>query len=420
MAKFIYTVISKDGRKQTNRAEAESEELLLNKLQAEGVTVVSIREEVLSEGKIATEMQARARPSPKVGLSQHSGVKSSDLVIFARQLATMLSAGVNLLRCLEIISLQVTSRKLQSALETIKKDVSSGRNLSDSLAEHPKIFSKFWINLVTAGEASGSLPVVLDKLAFYLEAREAFKTKLISAMIYPLLLLVVALLANFAFLFFIVPRFYEIFSTFNIKLPLVTRILLSLSIFLRRGIIYIILGCIGLFFGLKNFISTGAGKRLFDKQQLQIPLLKGMIQAILMERFASQISMLLESGVPILYALEITQHGMGNVLMEDAVEHVKESVRQGKTFHAPLEESGLFPPMVTQMVAIGEEIGELPKMCNRIANYYQQYVETFIARLTSIFEPVMIVFMGLLIGAMVIAMYWPIFKLSTGGGGFGG
>lgn len=418
MPKFIYTIVSKNGKKQTNRAEAESQEALLNKLQADGVTVVSITEEAIP-GKISPETEARVRPIPRVSLSQHSGVASSDLVVFARQLATMLSAGVNLLRCIEIISLQVTSRKLQSALEAVKTDISSGRNLSDSLAEHPKIFSKFWINLVTAGEASGSLPMVLDKLAFYLEAREAFKTKIVSAMIYPLLLLVVALLANFAFLFFIVPRFYEIFATFNIKLPLVTRLLLALSNFLRRGIIYITLAGIAMFFGLKNFISTPSGKRFFDKQQLKAPLLKDMIQAILMERFASQISMLLESGVPILYALEITQHGMGNVLMEDAVEHVKDSVRQGKTFHAPMEESGLFPPMVTQMVAIGEEIGELPKMCNRIAGYYQQYVETFISRLTSIFEPIMIVFMGLLIGAMVIAMYWPIFKISTGAN-FGG
>ncbi len=419
MPKFQYCVVLKDGTKRTDVAEAESEEALLNKLQASGMIVVSISEDKKQPVKqVSTE--ANIKPAVNIGFRQHTGVKPSDLVVFARQLATMLGAGVNLMRCLEVISLQVSSRKLLSTIKSIEKEVEAGRNLSDCLADHPKVFSKFWVNLVASGEASGNLPVVLDKLAFYLEAQEAFNAKIISAMIYPVLLFVVAILANIAFLFFIVPKFYSIFQTFNIQLPLVTRILLALSNFLRHGIIYIILLIAGVAYIIKYFINTSTGKRFFDKLQLQVPLLKDLIQAILMERFASQISMLLESGVPILYTLEITQHGMGNVLMEDAVEHVKDSVRQGKTFHVPMEESGLFPPMVTQMVAVGEEIGELPKMCKRVANYYQQYVDTFIARLTSIFEPVMIVFMGLLIGAMVIAMYWPIFKLSTGGGGLGG
>jgi type IV pilus assembly protein PilC len=421
VANFIYTAISKDGKKQTLKIQADNEEALLNQLQAQGLTVTSIILD-MPEKTVSPEAEVVSIQTPvqKRKIRMHGGVKLADLVLFAKQLSTMLNAGVTLLKSLEIISAQLQSRKLLAAVEAVRKDVESGRNFSDSLSGHTNIFSKLWVNLAEAGEASGNLPLVLDRLAHYLEARAGFKSKVISAMIYPLILLIVAVAAVLVFTIFIIPKFTLIFETFQVKLPLITQVLINLSNFLRHGIIVIIAVIVIAVLVFRAWIKTSAGKRVFDKLMLNLPLLGGFAQAMQIEKFASQISMLLESGVPILYALEITQHSMDNALMEEAVGHIKDSVRQGKTFHAPMEESALFPTMFVQMVAIGEEIGELPKMCKEIAIYYQGYIETFIVRLTAMFEPLMIIIMGVVVGIMVVAMYLPIFQMATGGGLGGG
>lgn len=414
MPNFIYTTISKEGKKETLTAQAESEEELLNQLQSQGLTVTNIVPQILEPAQ--PEKRKIASPSIKVRQPKvHRRVYLSDLVLLAKQLSTMLNAGVTLFKSLEVISVQLQSQRLLKAVETIKKDVEQGRNFSDALSAHPGVFPKLWVNLAEAGEASGNLPLVLERLAGYIEARSAFRSQVISAMIYPVILLAVAIGSIFIFTTLIVPKFTSIFISFQLKLPLITRLLISLSNFLRHGIIYLIAGIIIFIFSLSSFIKTRPGKRLFDKIQLQLPVLGEFIQAVNIENFASEISMLLESGVPILYALEVTQHSMDNILMEEAVGHIKDSVRQGQTFHVPMQESGLFPAMVTQMVSIGEEIGELPKMCKQIATYYQERVAIFITRLTAMLEPIMIVFMGVIIGTMVVAMYLPIFQMATGG-----
>lgn len=415
MQKFLYTTISKDGKRQTARAEAENEEALLNQLQSQGLTVTTIAPDI---EEIKEKPSLGIKPAAVIarGRKLHSGVHLVDLVMFARQLATMLNAGVTLLKSLEIISSQIQSKKLLEAIAAIKKNVESGRNFSDCLSEYQAVFPKLWVNLVEAGEASGNLSMVLERLAGYLEARAGFRSKLISAMIYPIILFSVAVSAILVFTLIIVPKFVSIFESFELELPLITRLLIGLSSFMRHGIILIIVLVVSSIFAFKSFTRTAQGKRLFDTFKFNLPIFGEFIQSVQVEKFASQISMLLESGVPILYSLEITQHSMDNSLMEEAVAHIKDSVREGKTFHDPMQESGLFPPMVTQMVAIGEEIGELPKMCKRIALYYQNYVETFITRFTAMLEPLMIVFMGIAVGIMVIAMYMPIFQMATAGG----
>lgn len=414
MGKFIYTIISKDGKRQMLKAEAESEEKLLNQLQSQGLTVTNISSEI-EEIEPDAGAEAKKPLVLKRGRKLHAGVKLTDLVILARQLSTMLSAGVTLLKSLEIICDQLQSSRLLRAIESIRKEVEGGRNFSDCLSDYPGVFPKLWVNLVQAGEASGNLPVVLERLSSYLEARAAFRSKLVSAMVYPIILFAVATGAILVFTLVIVPRFVSIFASFDMELPLITKVLISLSSFMRHGIIFIIGGIFALVFVFKSVVKTERGKWFIDKFKFQIPLVGEFIQSVQIEKFASQISMLLESGVPILYSLEITQHSMDNALMEEAVLHIKEAVREGKTFHDPMQESGLFPPMVTQMIAIGEEIGELPKMCKRVAGYYQDYVETFVVRFTAMLEPLMIVFMGAVIGLMVIAMYMPIFQMATAG-----
>lgn len=416
MPKFIYTIISKDGKRQMLKAEAESEDLLLNKLQSEGVTVTNIAPDI-EEIQPKVTAEGKQVLSLKRGRKFHNGVNLSDLVILARQLATMLSAGVTLLKSLEIICAQIQSLKLLKAIESIRKEVEGGRNFSDCLSDYQGVFPKLWVNLVQAGEASGNLPTVLERLSSYLEARAAFRSKLISAMVYPLILFTVATGAILVFTLVIVPKFVSIFESFQIELPLITKILISLSSFMRHGIIFIIGAIFAIVFVFKSIVKTEKGKRLIDTFKFQIPVMGEFIQSVQIEKFASQLSMLLESGVPILYSLEITQHSMDNALMEEAVLRIKEAIREGKTFHDPMQESGLFPPMVTQMIAIGEEIGELPKMCKRVATYYQDYVETFVVRFTAMLEPLMIVFMGFVVGLMVIAMYMPIFQMATAGSG---
>ncbi|MFH1491726.1 MAG: type II secretion system F family protein [Candidatus Omnitrophota bacterium] len=416
MAKFICTTISKASKKNKAITEAKSEEALLEKLQSQGLTVISIvpyQEGIRVTNPEEAKLEAvkfRAKP-----VKTHRRVRLTDLVLFARQLATMLSAGVTLLRSLEVISVQLQSQKLIRTMAKVKKDVESGRNFSDSLAEYPDVFSKLWVNLIQAGEASGNLNTVLERLADYIEARAEFKSKITTAMIYPLILLVVATAAILVFTIIIIPKFTSIFQTFDIELPLITKVLIGLSNFLRHGIIFLILGVMVLIALFKNFIKTKDGKRIYDRFKLQMPLLGEFIQSVQVEGFASEISMLLESGVPILYGLEITQQSMENSLMEEAVGEIKDSVRAGQPLHTPMEESGLFSPMVSQLIAIGEEIGELPKMCKQIAIYYQNYIKTFVTRFTAMLEPLMIVFMGIIVGVMVIAMYLPIFQMSTGG-----
>ncbi len=422
MPKYNYTAISKDGKKHTTTGEAENQEALLDRLQSQGFTVTSINPlkiEPLREDKVSGEAQLTPTlAGVRIKARQtktHARVKLVDLVLFSRQLATMLGAGVTLLRCLETISLQIQSRGLLKAVEGIKKDVESGRSFSNSLADYPQVFSKLWANLAEAGEASGNLPIVLERLANYLEERAAFRTKVISAMVYPLILAAASILAILFFTIVIIPKFFSIFEAFQIEPPLITQALIILSNFLRHGIIFIIIGVIFLALMLRAWFNTAAGRRFFDSLGLQLPLLGEVIQAIQIERFASGISMLLESGVPILYSLEISQHSLDNVLMQDAVAATKESVRSGQTLHQPMQKSGLFPAMVTQMIAIGEEIGELPKMFKKVSFYYQQFLETFVIRLTVSLEPAMIIVMGVVIGTMVIAMYLPIFQIATGG-----
>jgi type IV pilus assembly protein PilC len=413
MTRFYYTARSKSGEKITNSEEANNEDELLIRLQAKDLIVSSIEPE-----KTETIPQKKGETVKKSDFkAKHNRITSDDLVLFCRQLATLLGAGVTILKSLDIISKQVSSRKLHNVTLELKKNMEEGLSLHEAMSKHLDVFSELWVNLAESGVASGNLAIVLSRLAAYLERNAEFKKKIISALIYPSILMGVGLIALLFLTIKIIPTFAEIFASFNITLPLITRILIFSSNVLRKYfLVFLGLGIVGLFL-FKGYAKTKAGRRKIESFKLGLPVFGEFFRGLTIERFSSEMSTLIESGVPILYSLDITEHSVDNLIMADIIRQIKDDVRQGKPLSKPLERSGFFDPMVVQMVSIGEEIGELPQMFKRINTFYQSYVETFLTRFIALFEPLVLVFMGLVIGIMVIGMFLPIFQLTQVGGG---
>ena len=408
--RFSYTAKDAKGKTITAIEDAVDQSSLIARLQKQGYFIVSIAPVSDSQAK-----KAHQDKSPK-GPYTHTKVKLDDLLIFCRQLATMLDAGVTLLRSLDVISMQVESKTLAQTLMVVKKDVEQGGSLSASLAKHPKVFNQLWISLVEVGEASGTMPTVLEKLAFYLERQAAFNSSVVSAIIYPLILLVVATLAILLFALVIGPRFKSIFDSFHVELPVLTRVLLGVFDFIKTKF-FVLIGLIGgIVIVVRKYVQTPRGKQQAERIIFAVPKFGFVVRTIVVERFTSQMSILVDSGVPILYALDITQRMIGNKTCEAVIGEIKDTVREGKLVAEQMGKSGFFPPMAVQMIAIGEETGELGKMLKRVSQYYQDYVETFMKRFGVIFEPFMLVFMGGIIGVIVIAMFLPIFSIATLGG----
>lgn len=287
-----------------------------------------------------------------------------------------------------------------------------GRTLRDSLAKHPNTFSPMWINLVETGEASGNLPMVLEKLAYYLESSMGFQRKIISALMYPGILLFVSVSAVFFFVLKIVPTFSKILLSFGVELPLPTRILMGISDFLIHKFFLLVFGIVALVWLYNYFSKKSPFDLMIEETKLRLPIFGDFFRFIMLERFTTTMSILIESGVPILYALEISERSAGSIKMAEAIRFIKKSVKEGRSMAAPMDKSDFFTPMVVQMVAIGEEIGELSNMLKRISKFYQEYLETFVTRIATIFEPLMIVFIGIIIGAMVVSIFLPIFSIA--------
>jgi len=412
MPKFAYIARDSKGTKVTGIEEASSADELISRLQLRNLVVVNIIPELKKEAPAAT-LQASGRQRRY----RRYGVTGDDLVIFSRQLSTLLAAGVTILKSLDIISRQVYSRKFYNVLKELQKHMEAGLSFHEGMSKYPNIFSELWSNLVESGEASGNLAVVLNRLASYLERRAAFKRKIISSLIYPAILMVVGIGALLFLTIKIIPTFAELFKGFDVKLPFLTQMLIQVSYIIRKGILVIIGIIVVLFFIFRRYIKTKAGRRRFEQLQFKLPVFGEFFRSLVVERFSSEMSTLIESGVPLLYSLEITEHSVSNFIMADIVRKIKEDVREGKPLNSSLDKSGFFEPMVIQMVAIGEEIGELPQMFKRINTFYEEYTETFLARFTAMFEPIMLIFMGLVIGMMVVGMFLPIFQIASIGGG---
>ena len=413
MPKFFYTARDSAGKKVSGVEEAVSQDDLIARLQSKKLIILNVARETQEEG---SAFKLERTPAPKFKF-KYNAIKNDDLVVFCRQLATLLGAAVTILRSLDTISLQVASRKLHFLIRDLMKSMEAGLSFHEALAKHPKVFSELWINLVETGEASGNLAGVLNRLASYLERDAAFRNKLVSALIYPIILLVAAMGALLFLTIKIIPTFAELFKGFNIELPALTLILLMISGFIKRFFLPIVALMITGVFMIRAYIKTKEGRLILEHFMLSLPVFGEFNHALVVERFSSGMSTLIESGVPILYSLEITEHSVNNAVMAGILHKVKDDVREGKSLSQTLEKSGFFEPMVIQMIAVGEEVGDLPQMFKRINAFYQDYTETFLMRFTAMFEPMMLIFLGLVIGVMVIGMFLPIFQIATISGG---
>lgn len=399
MPVFKYTARTKNGKQQQGFLKAKNEDELIDTLHGQGLFVISLEsaEKVLVKTKVKHRL--------------HTKVKLDDLIIFARQLTALINAGITLLRSLEISSEQIASRRLQTAMVEIKKDVAAGSSLKDAMDKHPQIFSSFWVNVIATGEATGQLGSALEQLAKYLEASSAFKRKVISALIYPAVILSVAIVAVLIFIIMIIPMFANIYSGFGAELPVFTQIVFSISNVIKKYILLELCTFAGIIFLLRYFRSTSTGRRNIDKFLLEAPLIRDIVRQAAAVRFARGLAMLIKSGTPILRAMDIVIEASGNVIIMDMLTKVKENVREGKTMAAPMIEAGIFPDMLSHMISVGEESGELGNILDNAAEFYQERVDAYVNRLTTLFEPVLIVGIGIIVGTLIIAMYLPIFGL---------
>ncbi|UCB57500.1 MAG: type II secretion system F family protein [Candidatus Omnitrophota bacterium] len=401
MPQFIYRARDKQGKERQATEEAATQEELIARLQKEGLLVTSVyRREAAVERKVVLSMPL------------HLKVTIDDMIIFARQLATMLEAGVTLLKSLDVLTRQIESRILLKAVQQIRHDIAAGSTFRDALAKHPGIFSPYWIQMVETGEASGALPLALAQLADYLETAAAIRRKITASLVYPAALVSIALVALTIFTVWIIPIFSRVFAGFNIELPLFTRMVIAFSTLMRRYLLFWVGGAVAVGYLINQYIHTQAGRWQFDYLKFKTPVLSSLFQRIAIERFASGLGTLIESGVPIVYGLDIVSKFLGNRIVERAVAEVRDSVRQGKGMAGPLEKSGVFTPMVVQMVSVGEEIGELGKMLKKASEFYRERISTTLTKIVSLIEPAVLVLMGIMVGVLVISMFLPIFQLA--------
>ncbi|UCF06754.1 MAG: type II secretion system F family protein [bacterium] len=337
-------------------------------------------------------------------------ITTRDLGVFTRQFATMINAGLPMVQCLDILSSQLEKPAFKKIVTEVMSDVESGSTLAEALRKH-SCYSDLYVNMVEAGEAGGILDIILNRLAVYLEKADALKRKIKGAMTYPSVVFIVAMGATIFMLMFIIPTFAKMFSDFGGELPLPTKIVMLMSDFLRTNW-YLLLGAaIGIIIGLRHYYKQEHGRYRIDKMILNLPILGAVIRKGSVARFTRTLGTLIASGVPILNALEITARTAGNKVIEGAVMETRTSISEGNTIADPLKASGVFPPMVVQMIAVGEQTGALDEMLDKVADFYDSEVDTAVGALTSIIEPVMIVVMGTIVGGMLIAMYLPMFKL---------
>jgi type IV pilus assembly protein PilC len=350
------------------------------------------------------------REKPKaLNLSFGKKVKTRDIVIMTRQFATMVNAGLPLVQALDILVKQSDNELLQSTLEGVLHDVESGNTLADALAEHPKVFSGLYVNMVAAGETGGILDTIMNRLAVFLEKSEALQRKVKAAMIYPGVISFVAVAAIVVLLLFVIPTFQEMFASFDQALPLPTRIVIGMSAFLQGYWWAVIGGGIGGTILFRSWLATDGGRLTFDRILLRLPILGNLARKSAVARFTRTLGTLLSSGVAILEGLEITAKTSGNRVIHDAVMSSRSSIAGGESISEPLKRADVFPPMVTQMINVGEETGDLDGMLTKIADFYDEEVDVAVEGLLKAMEPAMIVILGSIVGGMIVAMYLPIF-----------
>lgn len=400
MSTFVYKVRDVRGIPAKGELEADSRAAVATELRSKGYTVVDINEK--SGGTSFSSL-----------LSESKRIKSKDITIFSRQFATMINSGLALLRALYILENQTQNPKFKTIISKVRVDVESGNALSDALEKHPKVFGRLYVSMVRAGEAGGILDETLLRVATQLEAEDSLKRTVKSAMVYPLLIAVFALLVLVAMMLFIIPIFSKMYSDLGSQLPMLTRIMVSVSDTMKSiwGV-FIFAAAAGVIYGIIRIKRTPQGTAGWDRAKLKIPMGIGeIILKLAMARFSRTLSTLVSSGVPIIQAIEITGDTAGNTVVANAMADVKREVKEGRPMSEPLTKSKVFPPMVTQMIAVGEETGAVDTMLSKIADFYEDEVNASVKSLTSILEPIMMMGVGALVGVIVIALYLPIFNL---------
>ncbi len=392
---FVWKGRTPAGETLSGEYDAENKSELLNYLRKRKIIVT----------------QVRHKPKElNIDFGLGNRIKTKDLGVFTRQFATMINAGLPMVQCLDILSSQLDNPKFKSIVETVMSDVEGGSTLAEALNKHD-CFTELYVNMVDAGEAGGILDIILNRLAVYLEKADALKRKIKGAMMYPAIVFTVAMGATVFMLMFIIPTFAKMFSDFGGTLPLPTRIVMGLSDFLRANWWVLLLFGGGIVFGLKRFYKTDNGKRRLDRLMLSVPVIGNVIRKGAVARFTRTLGTLVASGVPILDGLDITARTSGNKVVEDAVMQTRSSISEGNTIAEPLKQCEVFPPMVVQMIGVGEQTGALDEMLEKVADFYDDEVDTAVDALTSVIEPIMIVLMGGVVGGMLVAMYLPMFKL---------
>ncbi|HPS93039.1 MAG TPA: type II secretion system F family protein [Deltaproteobacteria bacterium] len=339
-------------------------------------------------------------------------IKTKDLVVFTRQFSTMISAGLPLVQCLDILSSQQPNPAFKKVLTQIKQDVEGGSTFADALAKHPKVFDSLFVNLVAAGEVGGVLDTVLNRLATYMEKNENLKNKIKSAMTYPIIVLCVAFGVVAILMIFVIPTFQDMFTQFGSALPGPTQFVVNLSNFFR-GYWYVMIGVIILLIaGFKQLRKHPKGRFHMDKLALKLPIFGPLLRKVAVAKFTRTLGTMISSGVPIMDGLDITAKSAGNVIVENAIRSVRSAISEGKSMSEPLEQTGIFPGMVVQMISVGEATGAMDQMLGKIADFYDEEVDTAVDTLTSALEPMLMVFLGGIVGFVVVAMYLPIFKMA--------
>ena len=399
MPTFAYVVKDKAGKTRTGVLETESRSTLIEQLWKQEFVVIAIDER--AEGRSGLLRVGQ----PKVKMEQ--------LVIFSRQLATMVESGIPIAPALDVLADQMEDRGFKQMLRKIRDDIEAGSSLSEAAGRHPKAFSDFFVNMMRAGESSGRLDEILDRVATYLEKMGSLQRKVTASLFYPAFVTFLSFAITTFLIVVIVPKFKEIFTALGGELPLPTRILIGLSEFMGKYLVYEAVGLFLLIVAVRTYISSPAGRMWFDKMTLHVPVIGKLMQKVVISRFSRTLATLVRSGVPILGSLEIVAKTAGNKVVEQAVMAARSSIKEGENIADPLAHSKVFPPMVTRMIAVGEKTGELEKMLSKIADFYENEVDAAVTALTSLIEPLVIAVLGIVIGGIVIALFLPIFKIST-------
>jgi type IV pilus assembly protein PilC len=394
---WVWEGKTKSGEVKRGEVEAADEASVQQRLRAMALSNVKIKKKPI---QISLKL-------PGFG-----GISQKDLVIFTRQFATMIDAGLPLVQCLDILASQLDNMAFREVLTKVKVKVESGSTLADALGDHPKVFDTLYVQLVAAGEIGGILDTILNRLAQYIEKNEKLKNKVKGAMVYPTVVLIVAVGVTVVLLLFVTPTFEKMFKDFGGAMPAPTQFVIDLSKWLQRYIFYLVAGIIAAIVAFRAWVSWPKGRVQWDSFVIRTPVFGPLVRKVAVARFTRTLGTMISSGVPILDALEVVAKTAGNAVVEKAIRYTREKIAEGKTIIQPLSETKVFPPMVVQMIGVGEATGAMDQMLTKIADFYDDEVDAAVAALTSLIEPVMMVFLGGIVGGFLIAMYLPIFSIA--------